>query len=142
MDGDRRSRIAVVNSDPQFLELVSELLEEVGPYQAFTFRDTETSLAELRATAPDVVIIDILVDALPSGWELALVAGADQTLGPVPIIVTTPDMPGVQHRVAELRQIANVRVLPKPFKLDDLRANVRDALLVSPRARSGSIETT
>lgn len=141
MGAERRSRIAVVNSDPQFLELVSELLEEVGPYQAFTFRDTETSLAELRAIAPDLVIIDILVDALPSGWELALVAGADQTLGPVPIIVTTPDMPGVQHRVGELRQIANVRVLPKPFSLDALRANVHDALLASPAPRSGSTET-
>lgn len=141
MEADRRPRIAVVNSDPRFLELIGELLEEVGPYQAFTFRDTETSLAELRATAPDLVMIDILVDALPSGWELALVAGADQTLGPVPIIVTTPDMPGVQHRVGELRQIANVRVLPKPFKLDELRAHVQDALALSPRARAGSIET-
>ena len=82
MDGTRR-RIAVVNNDPAFLQLVNDVLEQEGPYEVFTYRDEETSLAELRAARPELIIIDILVGGAPSGWELALLAGADSTLGPV-----------------------------------------------------------
>lgn len=120
-------RIAVVNDDPSFLKLLDEVLEAAGDYEVFTFRDEETSLAELRALRPDLIIVDILLGSLPSGWELALLAGADRDLGPVPIIVTTPDVPGLGRRVDELRQVANVRVLSKPFTLEELRAAVREA---------------
>lgn len=124
----RRRRIAVVNDAPEFLALVEQLLESEGPYEVFTFRDEETRLGELRAVAPEVIVIDILAASLPTGWELALVAGADATLGPIPIIVTSPNIPGLGHRVDELREVANVRVVPKPFTTEELRAAVRDAL--------------
>ncbi len=128
MSGQARRRIAVINDDPAFLQLVNDVLEAEGPYDVYRFRDEETSLAELRALSPDLIIIDILLAELPSGWELALLAGADQQLGPVPIIVSSPDVPGLGLRVDELREIANVRVLPKPFTLDELRAMVHETL--------------
>jgi DNA-binding response OmpR family regulator len=121
-------RIAVVNDDPAFLTLVERLLEAEGPYEVFTFRDEETRLAELQAIRPDLIVIDVLQASLPSGWELALLAGADGALGPVPIIVTSPDVPGLGHRVEELREIANVRVVSKPFTSDQLAAVVHEAL--------------
>jgi CheY-like chemotaxis protein len=124
----RRRRVAVVNDDPDFLALVEQLLESEGPYEVFTFRDEETRLGELRAVAPEVIIIDILATTLPSGWELAVVAGADTSLGPIPIVVTSPNVPALGHRVEELREVANVRVVPKPFTTDELRGAVRDAL--------------
>ena len=127
-----RPTIAVINDDPAFLELMNDILEEQGPYEVFTFRDRETSLGELRALLPDVIVIDILVGEAPTGWELALLAGADQDLGPVPIIVSSPDTPGLGRRVGELREVANVRVLSKPFTVDQLRDVVRDALGDSP----------
>lgn len=128
MNERARSRIAVINDDPEFLELVEEILEEDGPYEVFTFRDKETSLGELRAARPDLIIVDILVGDLPSGWELALLAGADNELGPIPIIVSSPDIHGLGRRVEELREVANVRVVSKPFTTDQLRDAVRDAL--------------
>ena len=128
MADPRRRRVAVVNDDPDFLALVEQLLESEGPYEVFTFRDEETRLGELRAVAPEVIIIDILATTLPSGWELAVVAGADTSLGPIPIVVTSPNVPALGHRVEELREVANVRVVPKPFTTDELRGAVRDAL--------------
>lgn len=126
-DGARR-RIAVVNDDPAFLGLLDDVLEAAGDYEVYPFRDEETSLGELRAIRPDLIIVDILLGSVPTGWELALLAGADSELGPVPIIVSTPDVPGLGRRVEELRQIANVRVLSKPFTLEELRTAVREAL--------------
>ncbi|MGH2385069.1 MAG: response regulator [Candidatus Limnocylindria bacterium] len=123
-----RPKIAVINDDPAFLELINDILEEHGPYEVFTFRDRETSLGELRALHPDLIVIDILVGEQPSGWELALLAGADHQLGPVPIIVSSPDTPGLGRRVEELREVANVRVMSKPFTYDQIRDVVRNAL--------------
>lgn len=125
---EERARIAVVNHDPAFLEAIEQALEAVGPYEVFTFRDQETSLAELRAVQPDLVVIDVQMDTLPSGWELAVLAGADDRIGPVPVIVTSPGLSGLRHRIEELRAVANVRVLPKPFELDALQAAILDAL--------------
>ena len=136
----RLRRIAVVNDDPDFLALVEQVLEAEGPYEVFTFRDEETPLGELRALSPDLIVIDVLGAAVPSGWELALLAGADRTLGPVPIIVTSPNVPGLGRRVDELRGVANVRVVSKPFTTEELRAAVRSALADPGPADRGARE--
>lgn len=128
MSDRTRRRIAVVNDDPAFLALLDEVLEAAGDYEVFPFRDEETSLGELRAIRPELIIVDILLGSMPTGWELALLAGADRELGPVPIIVSTPEVPGLGRRVEELHEVANVRVLSKPFTLEQLRAIVREAL--------------
>lgn len=140
---NERRRIAVVNDDPEFLALIEQLLESEGPYEVFTFRDEETSLGELRAIHPELIVIDVLVASLPSGWELALLAGADAALGPVPIIVTSPDVPGLGRRVDELREVANVRCVAKPFTTEELRTAVRHALAVTgpPTDRGSSAPT-
>jgi CheY-like chemotaxis protein len=140
MVGAQRIRIAVVNDDPAFLAVVEEVLESFGPYEAYTFREAETSLAELRALRPGLIIVDVLAAELPIGWELALLAGADHELGPTPILVTSPAVPALGRRVDELREIANIRVLSKPFTADELRAAVREAIPGTGRAEHGQLE--
>lgn len=135
-----RTRIAVVNDDPDFLALIESVLEAVGPYEVFTFRDEETSLAEIRAVRPRLIIVDVLVAEVPSGWELALLAGADQELGPVPIIVTSPAVPGLGRRLDELRDVAGIRVLSKPFTIDELQSTVGEVLRGTGRAEHGQLE--
>jgi CheY-like chemotaxis protein len=137
---DRRRRIAVVNDDPAFLALVEEVLESHGPYEVFTFRDEETSLGELRAIQPELIIIDVIAATLPSGWELALLAGADAALGPIPVIITSPEVPGLGRRAAELREVANVRIVSKPFTTEALREAVHEALERSDAPDVGSPE--
>jgi len=128
MSPSNRSTIAIINDDPAFLQLLNDILEAEGPYDVFPFRDRETRLEELRTLRPDLIVIDILVATQPTGWEIALLAGADQKLGPIPIIVSSPNVPGLGQRVDELLEVANVRVLSKPFTLEELRQAVHMAL--------------
>jgi DNA-binding response OmpR family regulator len=137
---DRRRRIAVINDDPAFLTLVEQVLESNDAYEAYTYREQDISLGELRAIRPDLILIDVIVADLPSGWELALVAAADQHLGPVPIIITSPRVPGLARRVDELREVANVHVVSKPFTLEELRGAVHTALAGSDAADRGTAE--
>jgi CheY-like chemotaxis protein len=136
-----RPLIAVVNDNAEFLALVEQALEIIGPYEVVTFRDDATSLAEIRAVQPNLILVDILVADVPSGWELALLAGADNELGPVPIVVTSPAVPGLGRRVEELRQVAGIRVLSKPFTIEQLQAVVAEALRGTGRAESGHQES-
>jgi DNA-binding NtrC family response regulator len=133
-------RIAVINDHAGFLGMVESALESHGPYEVFTFRDEETSLAEIRAVRPQLVIIDVIQERTPSGWELAVLAGADRELGPVPTIVTSPDVPGLRRRVDELREVANLRVISKPFTLEMLEETVQEALHGTGRAEHGPHE--
>jgi DNA-binding response OmpR family regulator len=139
MGAEVRWKVAVVNDDPDFLQLVNDVLEAEGPFEVFPFRDEETSLGELRAVRPDLLVVDILLEQLPSGWELALLAGADRELGPIPIIVVSPAVAALGRRVRELREIANVRVLSKPFTLEELGHAVHDALSARRRPETGSL---
>jgi CheY-like chemotaxis protein len=134
-----RWKVAVVNDDPDFLKLVNDVLEAEGAYEVFPLRDEETSLAELRAARPDLIVVDILLEQLPSGWELALLAGADGELGPIPIIVVSPEVSSLGRRVRELREVANVRVLSKPFTLDEFGHAVHEALSARRRPETGSL---
>lgn len=129
-----RARIAVVNDSPEFLGIVERVLEDLGPYEVFTFRDAETSLAELRAVRPSLILVDVLVAEVPSGWELALLAGADSVLGPIPLVITSPAVPGLGRRLDELREVAGIRVLSKPFTADELHDMVAEVLRGTGRA--------
>ena len=135
-----RARIAVVNDSPEVLAMIERALEAVGPYEVFAFRDDETSLAEIRAVRPSLLIVDVLVASVPSGWELALLAGADQQLGPVPIVITSPQVPGLGRRVEELRSVAGIRILSKPFTVEELHEMVSRALSGTGRAEHGQHE--
>jgi DNA-binding NtrC family response regulator len=135
-----RARIAVVNDDREFLALIERVVEAIGPYEASTFRVDETTVAEIRAADPALLIVDVLSPALPAGWELALLAGADRRLGDIPIVVTSPEMPGLGQRIDELRDIANIRVLSKPFTIDQLRDCIRAALPGTAPAEHGQRE--
>jgi DNA-binding response OmpR family regulator len=137
----KSTRIAVVNDHAEFLAMVERVLESIGPYEVFTYRDAETSLAEIRAIRPNLILVDIVTASVPSGWELALLAGADQELGPVPIVVTSPSVPGLGQRVDELREIAGIRVLSKPFTVDELHDAVAMALRGTGHAESGQHES-
>ena len=129
-----RTRIAVVNDSPDFLAVVERVLEDLGPYEVFTFRDEETSLGEIRAVRPSLILVDVLVAEVPSGWELALLAGADSVLGPIPIVITSPAVPGLGRRLEELRAVAGIRVLSKPFTAEELHGVVAEVLRGTGRA--------
>ena len=77
----RRQRISVLNDNPDFLELMSAILDEDAGYEVSVFSGEDTSIDQLSASNPDLIIIDlrwlVLLEqrnlrALPVGKILAL----------------------------------------------------------------------
>lgn len=134
MATDAPPRISVVNDNPEFLELMSEILREESGYAVSLFNGQEGfPIAELRASRPDLLIVDLLLGA-KSGWEIVTLARADEVLANVPIIVCSGDVMQLKERAEELASIGNVHILSKPFGVDDLTDLVKRVLEHGPEA--------
>ena len=112
-------RISVLNDNPDFLELMSAILDEGAGYDVRLFDGKQTDLATLAASEPDLLIVDLLLGGA-SGWEIVTLCRADARLADVPIIVCSADVAALRQRTEELERIGNVHVLTKPFGLDQL----------------------
>ncbi len=114
-----RPRITVLNDNPEFLELMSAILDDDAGYDVATFSEATTSVDDLVESRPDLVIVDLLL-AGASGWEIVALSRADARLVDVPIIVCSADVASLRERAGELERIGNVHVLSKPFGIDEL----------------------
>ena len=112
-----RPRISVINDHPDFLALMSAILDDEAGYDVSLFSGERTTMAELAAAEPDLIIVDLLLGGA-SGWELVTLARADERLADVPIIVASADVLALRDREAELERIGNVHLLAKPFEID------------------------
>lgn len=115
------ARITVVNDYPEFLAVMEELVARAGDHQFRGFDGAAASYAEIAATTPDVLIIDLRLggDGL-TGWDVLALARADDAMRDVPIIVCSADMGQVRQRTADFERIGNIHVRLKPFDSEEM----------------------
>ncbi len=122
------THVLVINNNQAMLDLLSELLE-AGGYQVT--RSIETiELARVREIAPDVIVQDMVFSGnTEAGWHLLSTARLDPELARIPVVLCTGAVETVTHPVmAQNLDRLGVRVLIKPFDLDDLLTAVREVL--------------
>jgi DNA-binding response OmpR family regulator len=135
MPASEQPRISVVNDNPEFLELMSAILAEDAGYEVTLFNGDETSVDTIAASAPDLLIIDLLLGGA-SGWEIVALARSDVRFADVPILICSADVGALRDRQEELERIGDVHVLRKPFGVDELTDAV-SGLLDRRRATTG-----
>ncbi len=116
---ERRPRISVVNDNAEFLDLMAAILDEDAGYDVSLFKGEVVEISELAASDPDLIIVDLLLGGA-SGWEIVTLARSDERLATVPIIVCSADVTALRDRESDLERIGNVRVLAKPFAIDEI----------------------
>jgi CheY-like chemotaxis protein len=119
MPDQRRPRICVVNDNPEFLELMSAILDEDAGYEVRLFDGEKTTIDEIAECDPDLVIVDLLL-AGASGWEIVALSRADERLADRPILVCSADVSALREKTEELARIGGVHVLEKPFSIDEI----------------------
>jgi CheY-like chemotaxis protein len=128
-DAARLSHVLVINAIQEDLDLMRDLLAE-GGYQVSASLETP-DLPRIKALAPDVIVQELLFagSAREAGWKFLTLARLDPAVARIPLVlctaavetVTAPDMAQNLDRLG-------VRVLLKPFNLDDLLTAVAEAL--------------
>jgi CheY-like chemotaxis protein len=127
MPEHRRPRITVLNDNPEFLELMSAILDEDAGYEVALYNGQEVGLDQIVASDPDLIIVDLLLGGA-SGWEIVTLARADERLAQIPIIVCSADVAALRERAGDLETIGNVHILAKPFSIDDITELVENLI--------------
>jgi CheY-like chemotaxis protein len=115
------SRITVVNDNPEFLDLVREILEDDRHDTTTLDGDRQDVLHAIRASDPELLMIDLRTKAgVLHGWDVAQAVRRDPSLAGVPILVCSGDVQALRDIEDELSQMHQVRSVVKPFGIDEL----------------------
>ncbi len=124
-DTPRRARIAVINDDTTFLDLMRELLEEEGNYEVLICREWDRAYQFVKQEQPDLVIQDIRIGGEEHGWTILNLLTLDPETAPIPTIVCSAAIQSL-HEHQELLTKYGIHALPKPFDLQTLLDKVNE----------------
>jgi CheY-like chemotaxis protein len=118
--------ILVVNHTPEILALMQELLEGAG-YRVSTLPRTGHNLETIVELAPDLLVLDYMWPTSDNEWTLLNMLTIDPRTSAIPVILCTAAIRHVEDMQGHLEQIG-VRVVYKPFNIDDLLAVISSTL--------------
>jgi DNA-binding response OmpR family regulator len=116
--------IAIVDDEPDILELVSIHLEKNG-YQSVTFHDGESFMDFLRNSRPDLIVLDLMLPDM-DGLEICKYLKRQDLLSSIPVIMLTA-------KGEEIDKILGLELgaddyVTKPFSPKELIARIRAVL--------------
>ena len=124
-------QILIVEDEGATAWALAESLREDG-HETSTVGSAEDALARLRRQPADLVITDLRLPGL-GGAQLARRLRAGRR--PTPVIVVTAF--GSSDVLQELSAYGVHAVFPKPFRVDQVRRSVREAIDATVAARGG-----
>ncbi len=114
--------VLIAEDEPHIVESLSFVLEHAG-FAVRTALDGEAALRELRARAPDLLILDLMLPRM-NGFEVLKAARADPALKSIPVIVLTARGQAQDRRLVE--QIGAEGFMTKPFSNREVVERVRE----------------
>jgi DNA-binding response OmpR family regulator len=126
------TRIAVVNNDTIFLEMMAAVLAEKG-WDTEIYRETTGAHDDLKRTRPDLIILDIRMETPEAGWTLLELLTLDRETATIPVIVCSAAIFDLRTHEGWLNE-HGIEVLPKPFDIGDLYEKVEEVLRAGHRS--------
>lgn len=130
-DPDRVAKILVVDDNPDNVELARAVVESAG-YAAVTASDGIEALECVKASLPDLILLDVMMPRLDGLGVLQALRNNPAT-SQIPVIMLTAKA-AVAERVAGL-QLGADDYVPKPFAADELLARIHTLLKRSEKLR-------
>jgi CheY-like chemotaxis protein len=122
-----KPRIAIINDDTVFLDLMRELLEDEASYEVLICREWDGAYEFVKTQRPDLVIQDIRIGGEEHGWTILNLLTLDPDTRPIPMIVCSAAIQSL-HEHQDLLTKYGIHALPKPFDLDTLLETISDML--------------
>ncbi len=119
--------ILLVDDDEIFVEAVSAVLE--GRYRVITAANGTEGLARVREDRPDLIVLDVMMDHLSEGFDVARSLRNDPDTAGIPIIMLTgvDQVYNVRMEVDE-SWVPCEKYLEKPIAPDELLAHVAELI--------------
>jgi DNA-binding response OmpR family regulator len=122
-------RIVVIEDDEATRATLQVLLTDEG-YEALLIEGPGDLLAQLAATKPDLVLLDLMLGSWGDGLALACAIRREPGWKRLPLIVLSAASDRLDQHAFILRDL-RCPVLEKPFDLDDLLALIAGELVTA-----------
>jgi CheY-like chemotaxis protein len=129
---DEQPLILIVDDDYDFLEINRMILERAG-YRVVTAAEPQQALAKMAKEKPDLVISDLMMTSLDSGFSFARAIKEDPRYADVPVILSTSvsSAMGLDFRPRSAEETAQMNVdayFDKPLVPAKLLAKIEELL--------------
>ena len=123
---NKSPRILAVDDNKQNLSLLERALSAAG-YEALTAEDGPTALALIRSSAPDLVLLDVMMPGM-SGYEVCQQIRANEATCLLPVVMLTA-LTDVADRIRGIESGAD-DFLSKPVNREELLTRVKSLLRI------------
>lgn len=122
-----RKTVLVTDDDEVFLEALTAVLE--SHYNVVTATNGKEALERIRERRPDLIILDVMMDYMSEGFDVARKLRTDPATASIPIVMLTgvDQMYNFRMEVDE-SWVPCDRYFEKPIAPDKLLAEVRDLI--------------
>ncbi len=128
------TRILVVNDTQDILDLFRHLLEEEG-YETVLSGSPLQQVSDIERISPDLIILDFIFGGEKFGWQMLQMLKMHRSTAKIPIIVCTAALDVVREQEGYLTG-KGIRVIYKPFDINELLDAVKQALSLSEQIHS------
>ena len=118
-----RPHVLVVEDDPDLLDLYRDILGDAG-YRVSVAAVPDSD--EARRLHPDVVLLDYVFGRDPAGGAFVAALRDDPVTAALPVVICTAALEAVRAGRGPFAD-PTVRVVTKPFDIDDLLDALADA---------------
>lgn len=114
--------IMVIDDDLEVLVMVGQILDIAG-YDVILFPTIFDNLADVAALAPDLILIDMMIEHEPKGANMLGSLLGNEGTAKIPIVACT-GAARAAHITQEFLRELNIPLLRKPFAIDELLRTV------------------
>ena len=120
-----KSKVLVIDDDPDFVEFVRIILETNG-YDVSCAYNADHGVTLLRTGHPDIVLLDIMMSYSMAGLEVTRTMHQDLELSTIPLIVISSVLPGAQALENQEGFSSIVAFMTKPVEPSELLRLIAD----------------
>jgi CheY-like chemotaxis protein len=130
-----RARIAVIDDDTVFVELMHDLLANGEGYEVVSNSQWIQSYEFIKDSQPDLVILDLMMGREQAGWAVLQLLQEDPSTADIPVILCSAAEPALCQHACRVNGRTTVESIAKPFDVEHLLGTIARLLEQRCRAR-------
>jgi CheY-like chemotaxis protein len=126
-----RARIAVIDDDAIFVDLMRDLLMLGEGYEVVSAPHWLRSVEFVKEVQPDLIILDLMLGRDQTGWGVLKLLREDPAMARIPVILCSAAAPALKQCPQQALGEGVLEAVAKPFDVDHLLEVVQRLLETS-----------